>query len=42
VKAVALPALRHRVAMSADADIEGLTPDLILSRILEQVQAPRA
>jgi MoxR-like ATPase len=42
VKAVALPALRHRVAPSADADIEGLTADTLLMSILDRVPAPRA
>jgi MoxR-like ATPase len=42
VKAVVLPALRHRVSLSADADIEGLAVDVVLARILEQVPAPRA
>ena len=42
VKAVALPALRHRVAPSADADIEGLTADTLLTGILDRVPAPRA
>jgi MoxR-like ATPase len=42
VKAVALPALRHRVAPSADAEIEGLTADTLLMSILDRVPAPRA
>jgi MoxR-like ATPase len=42
VKAVALAALRHRVTPSADADIEGLTGDVLLSGILDRVPAPRA
>ncbi|MGE3706548.1 MAG: AAA family ATPase, partial [Vicinamibacterales bacterium] len=42
VKAVALPALRHRIALSADADIDGLTADAILSGILDRVPAPRS
>ena len=42
VKAVALPALRHRVAPSADADIEGLTADTLLLSLLDRVPAPRA
>jgi len=42
VKAVALPALRHRVAPSADADIEGLTADTLLMSVLDRVPAPRA
>jgi MoxR-like ATPase len=41
VKAVALPALRHRVTPSADADIEGLTADALLMGILDRVPAPR-
>jgi MoxR-like ATPase len=38
---VALPALRHRVTPSADADIEGLTADALLMGILDRVPAPR-
>ena len=42
VKAVALAALRHRISPSADADIEGLTADTLLTDILDRVPAPRA
>ena len=42
VKDAALPALRHRIAPSADAEIEGLTADELLSALLEQVAAPRS
>jgi len=42
VKAVALPALRHRIVPSADADIEGLTADTLLTSLLDRVPAPRA
>jgi MoxR-like ATPase len=42
VKAVALPALRHRVTPSADADIEGLSADTLLTSILDRVPAPRS
>ena len=41
IKAVALPALRHRVAISADAEIEGLSVDALLTELLEKVPAPR-
>ncbi len=41
VKALALPALRHRVLLSPAAEIEGRTTDAALSAILEQTQAPR-
>ncbi len=41
IKAVALPALRHRVITSAETEIEGVAVDLVLSNLLDQVQAPR-
>lgn len=41
IKAVALPALRHRVSVSPEADIEGLGPDDLLRDLLERIPAPR-
>ncbi|TXI72657.1 MAG: MoxR family ATPase [Dokdonella sp.] len=41
VKAVALPALRHRVTPAAEAEIEGLTADDLLRSLLGRVPAPR-
>jgi MoxR-like ATPase len=41
VKAVALPALRHRITVSPDADIEGHTADTLLAALLDRVPAPR-
>ena len=41
VKAVALPALRHRVAAAAEAEIEGLSVDSLISALLDRVPAPR-
>ncbi|WP_111656084.1 AAA family ATPase [Isoalcanivorax indicus] len=41
IKAVARPVLRHRLALSADAEIEGLHMEALLDRLLEQVAAPR-
>ena len=41
VKAVALPALRHRVTPAPEAEIEGLGADWLLLALLEQVAAPR-
>ncbi|MES1158698.1 MAG: MoxR family ATPase [Terricaulis silvestris] len=41
VKALALPALRHRVLLSPAAEIEGRTTDAALASIIEQTQAPR-
>ncbi|MFV0279105.1 MAG: hypothetical protein ACK5HY_18270 [Parahaliea sp.] len=42
IKAMALPVLRHRVALAADAEIDGLSADSVLQRLLEDVDAPRA
>ena len=41
VKALALPALRHRVILSPAAEIEGRTTDAALKTILDQTEAPR-
>jgi MoxR-like ATPase len=42
IKAVALPALRHRVAPAAEAEIEGLSVDSLLEALLDKVPAPRS
>lgn len=36
-----LPVLRHRVALTADMEIEGMDVDTVLMKIIEQTQAPR-
>jgi MoxR-like ATPase len=41
VKTLALAVLRHRVILSAGAEIEGLTADRIVSEILSRTAAPR-
>lgn len=41
IKAIALPALRHRVMPAAEAEIEGLTADHLLTSLLDKVPAPR-
>lgn len=41
VKALAAPALRHRVLLSPAAEVEGRTADTALSAILQQIEAPR-
>ena len=41
IKQIALPALRHRVAVAPDALLEGRTVDALLTEILETVAAPR-
>jgi MoxR-like ATPase len=41
VKRLAFPVLRHRVLLTADAEVEGRTSDLELSQLLESLEAPR-
>jgi MoxR-like ATPase len=41
VKAVALPALRHRISPAAEAEIEGLSADTLLAGLLDKVPVPR-
>ncbi len=41
VKAVAGPALRHRLAVRAELALEGITPDRIIENLLVTVPAPR-
>jgi MoxR-like ATPase len=42
VKRIALPALRHRVAIAPDASLEGRTPNDLLASVVDSVAAPRA
>ena len=42
VKSIALPALRHRVALAPDASLEGRTPNDLLAAVVDSVAAPRA
>ena len=41
VKAVALPALRHRIELRPDVELEGGTPDGVLNGVLASVPVPR-
>lgn len=41
VRAVALPTLRHRIALAPELEIEGYQPDDIINNILQAVSAPR-
>jgi MoxR-like ATPase len=40
-KRMALPVLRHRVILRPEAELEGLTPDRVLSSILDGIPVPR-
>jgi MoxR-like ATPase len=41
VKALAPPVLRHRVLLSAAAEIEGRPVESVIARLIEEVEAPR-
>ena len=41
VKNVALPLLRHRLILKPEAQLEGLTPEEVIPKILQQVPVPR-
>ncbi len=41
VKRIAIPALRHRIALAPDALLEGRKPDDLLAGVIENVPAPR-
>jgi len=41
VRDVVHPALRHRILLRSEAEIEGITPDLVLDEILASVEVPR-
>ena len=41
IKRIALPALRHRIALAPDALLEGRTTNDILTEVIETVAAPR-
>jgi MoxR-like ATPase len=41
VKTVAMPALRHRILLTPEVEIDGIAPDEILRDILRKVEVPR-
>ncbi|MDR1306708.1 MAG: MoxR family ATPase [Treponema sp.] len=41
VKALAVPVLAHRLTLSAEGELEGLTESAIVERILASIEAPR-
>lgn len=41
VKDLAMPLLRHRIILRPEAEIEGLTPDRVIERVLAAVPVPR-
>ena len=41
VRVLIPPALRHRIVLRAEAEIDGQTPDSALARVLARVPVPR-
>ncbi len=41
VKKVTAPVLRHRLALTAEAEMEGLTPQKVAVRLIEKVEVPK-
>lgn len=41
VKALAVPTLRHRLQLRAEAELEGVTPESVLGTVLNSVPVPR-
>ena len=41
VRDVALPVLRHRLTLRAEAELDGVTPDAVISDILKLTDVPR-
>jgi len=41
VKAAALPVLRHRILLKPEADLEGLTPDQVITQVISAVEVPK-
>ncbi len=42
VKKITLPALRHRIVLSPEMELEGVHVDRVLENILDKIQAPRS
>jgi MoxR-like ATPase len=40
IKSIAARVLRHRMALSYEAEAEGVTPDEVVKRVLGKVKAP--
>jgi MoxR-like ATPase len=41
IKAATLPVVRHRIALTPDIEIEGMSADDVLTKLLNEVEAPR-
>ena len=41
IKQMALPTLRHRISLTPEMEIEGISHDNILKELIEKIPAPR-
>jgi MoxR-like ATPase len=41
VKGAAAPVLRHRIVLTPEADLDGLTPDQVIADVLAAVDVPK-
>ncbi|MEO8962799.1 MAG: hypothetical protein ABI325_13015 [Ginsengibacter sp.] len=41
VMEIAVPVLRHRVILSPDKEMEGITPDELINNIISKMEVPR-
>lgn len=41
VKEIFVPALRHRIALTPEKEMEGITPDSVLTQLANKIEVPR-
>jgi MoxR-like ATPase len=41
VKEIFVPALRHRIALTPEKEMEGITPDSVLTQLANNIEVPR-
>ncbi|MGE0588907.1 MAG: AAA family ATPase [Cyclobacteriaceae bacterium] len=41
IKRVAMPVLRHRIALSPEKEMEGISPDTVVEQIINKIEVPR-
>lgn len=41
VKAIIKPILRHRITLTPEKEMEGITPDQVIAQLLEKIEVPR-
>ena len=41
IKFVALPVLRHRIMLSPEKEMEGISTDVVVKQIIDKIEVPR-